>query len=97
MLPGRIACLMCDQPDAPVLERARRLGIETGERRQQRGVDVEDALRERIEQGRVQAAHEAREQDELDAARAQRLEPRALVFEPGAEAPGGRTDRKSVV
>ena len=29
MLPGRIACLMCDQPDAPVLERARRLGIET--------------------------------------------------------------------
>lgn len=27
-LPGRIACLMCDRPDAPALERARRLGIE---------------------------------------------------------------------
>ena len=28
-LPGRIALLMSDRPDAPVLERARRLGIET--------------------------------------------------------------------
>jgi phosphoribosylglycinamide formyltransferase-1 len=27
-LPGRIAALLCDRPDAPVLERARRLGIE---------------------------------------------------------------------
>jgi phosphoribosylglycinamide formyltransferase-1 len=27
-LPGRIALLLCDRPDAPVLERARRLGIE---------------------------------------------------------------------
>ncbi len=27
-IPGHIACLMCDQPAAPVLERARRLGIE---------------------------------------------------------------------
>jgi len=28
-LPGRIACLLCDQPGAPVLERARRAGIES--------------------------------------------------------------------
>jgi phosphoribosylglycinamide formyltransferase-1 len=27
--PGRIAALLCDRPDAPVLERAHRLGIET--------------------------------------------------------------------
>jgi phosphoribosylglycinamide formyltransferase-1 len=27
-LGGRIAALLCDQPDAPVIERARRLGIE---------------------------------------------------------------------
>jgi phosphoribosylglycinamide formyltransferase-1 len=27
-IPGRIACLMCDQAAAPALERARRLGIE---------------------------------------------------------------------
>ena len=27
-LPGRIVVLLCDRPDAPVLERARRLGIE---------------------------------------------------------------------
>jgi phosphoribosylglycinamide formyltransferase-1 len=27
-IPGRIAALLCDRPDAPVLERARRLGIE---------------------------------------------------------------------
>jgi phosphoribosylglycinamide formyltransferase-1 len=27
-IPGRIACLLCDQPEAPALERARRLGIE---------------------------------------------------------------------
>ena len=27
-IPGRIVALLCDRPDAPVLERARRLGIE---------------------------------------------------------------------
>jgi phosphoribosylglycinamide formyltransferase-1 len=28
-LPGRIVALLCDRPDAPAIERARRLGIET--------------------------------------------------------------------
>ena len=49
-------------------------------------MEVEDALRERLEQPGVKPAHEPCEQDRVDPARDQRLDPRALVFDSGAEA-----------
>ena len=61
-----------------VLERLP-LRVEAGKRRQQRRMDVEDAVRKRVEQRRADEAHEAGETDELDAARAQQLGQRAIV------------------
>jgi len=42
-------------------------GVRAGERRQQRRVDVQDALRERTDDLGPQDAHVAREQDVFDA------------------------------
>ena len=41
--------------------------MDTGKRRQQRGMDVEDAVRKRGEQLRLDDTHEAREHDRVDA------------------------------
>ena len=54
---------------------------------------IEHAIRKRGEERRVQPAHEAGEQHEVDAASAQRLDPHRLVGEAGAESPGGERER----
>ena len=59
-----------------VLERLA-LRVDAGERRQQRRVDVEDRVRERVEERRADQPHEAGEADERDAARAQLVRDRA--------------------
>lgn len=53
-------------------------------------MEVEDPIREGVEERGVQAPHEPGEQDHLDAARRERVTPGTLVLEPGAEAAGRR-------
>ena len=62
-------------PDA-VLERLT-LRVEAGKRGQQRRVDVEDAVRKRVEQRRADQPHEAGEADQLHAARREQRPPSA--------------------
>ena len=49
------------------------LGIDAGERRQERRVHVEDAVGKRLEQRRAHQPHEARETDEPDVTRGEPL------------------------
>ena len=76
-----------------MLERALERG-EPGERRQQRGMDVEHALGKRREQRVVQPPHEAGEQHRADSARGERVYPDPLVLDAGAEAAGRQCHRR---
>ena len=55
-------------------------------------MEVEDPVPEGVQQGLVEAAHEAREQHGLYSASAERLDPGTLVLEPGAKRPARRAD-----
>ena len=60
------------------------LGIDAGERRQQRRMDVEHGVRKRVEQPRADQTHETGEADEADAALAQFLrQPRVEIVARG--------------
>ena len=64
-------------PD-PVGERLT-LGVETRERGQERRVDVQDALGERIEQGLADEPHEPRQAHQVDTVSPQDLDDRRVV------------------
>ena len=60
--------------DAHAVRERLRLRVDAGERGEERGVDVDDAVRERVEEDRRDEAHEAGEHDARGAVRAERLD-----------------------
>ena len=67
--------------------------IEPGKRRQQRGVDIEHTVGERAQELRVKPPHESGEHHKVDRAHLERVDPGALVLEPGAEASARNCER----
>src|SRR5262245_2383724 len=67
--------------------------IETGERRQQRWMDVEHPVRISIEERSMKSPHESRQQHEVDAMPSQGFHPGSLVLDAGAKAPSRQDTR----